>query len=162
EQGDEHVRAGDLVTAGRLDVEDRALDDALEPTGRRRIGGAVGDKRPELIVEILLDAGAQLVTADAAGGHHLRRMLVVDQRDQKMFEGRILVPATAGLPQGIVEGLFEFASETGHGLLRLRARRRPGFINNVIRTRPPIKGATHTFADLWLTSLEELVRGGAV
>jgi hypothetical protein len=31
-----------------------------------------------------------------------------------MFEGRILVPAAAGLPKGIVEGLFEFASETRH------------------------------------------------
>jgi hypothetical protein len=41
-------------------------------------------------------------------------MLVVDQRDQKMFEGRILVPAAAGLPKGIVEGLFEFASKTRH------------------------------------------------
>jgi hypothetical protein len=41
-------------------------------------------------------------------------MLVVDQRDQKMFEGRLLVPALAGLPQRVVEGLFEFASETRH------------------------------------------------
>jgi hypothetical protein len=31
-----------------------------------------------------------------------------------MFEGRILVPAAAGFPQRIVEGLFEFASETRH------------------------------------------------
>jgi hypothetical protein len=41
-------------------------------------------------------------------------MLVVDKRDEKMLEGRILVPAAAGLPQGIVEGLFEFARKTGH------------------------------------------------
>ena len=41
-------------------------------------------------------------------------MLVVDQRDQKMFEGRVLVTAAAGLGQRIVQGLFEFASKTGH------------------------------------------------
>jgi hypothetical protein len=41
-------------------------------------------------------------------------MLVVDKSDQKMFEGRILVPPTAGFPQRIMEGLFEFASETRH------------------------------------------------
>jgi hypothetical protein len=41
-------------------------------------------------------------------------MLVIDECNQKMFKGRILVPALAGLSQGIVEGLFEFASETGH------------------------------------------------
>jgi hypothetical protein len=41
-------------------------------------------------------------------------MFVVDQSNQKMFEGRILVPPAAGFAQRIVEGLFEFASETGH------------------------------------------------
>jgi hypothetical protein len=41
-------------------------------------------------------------------------MLVVNERDEQMFESRILVPAAAGLPKGIVEGLFEFASETRH------------------------------------------------
>ena len=111
EECDEHVGAGDLVAARRLDVQDRALDHALEAAGRGRVGRAVGDQGPELIVEILLHARAQLVAADSAGGHHLRRMLVVDQRDQKMFEGRILVPTAAGLPKRVVEGLFEFASE---------------------------------------------------
>jgi hypothetical protein len=41
-------------------------------------------------------------------------MLVVDEGNQKMFEGRILVPAAAGFSQRIVQGLFEFASETRH------------------------------------------------
>ena len=41
-------------------------------------------------------------------------MLVVDERDEKVFKGRILVPAAAGLPKRIVEGLFEFASKTRH------------------------------------------------
>src|SRR5206468_9517925 len=77
-------------------------------------GRVVGDQGPELIVEILFDRRTQIVARDAAGGHHLRRMLVVDQRDQQMFEGRILVPALAGLPQRIMEGLFEFASKTRH------------------------------------------------
>ena len=114
EEGDEHVGAGHFVAAGRLDVEDGALDDALEAAGRGRVGAAVGDQGAELIVEIVLHAGAQLVAADAAGGHDLGRMLVVDQRDQQMLEGRIFVPAAAGFGQRVVEGLFEFASETGH------------------------------------------------
>jgi hypothetical protein len=41
-------------------------------------------------------------------------MLVIDEGNQKMFKGRILVPATAGLAQRVVEGLFEFASKTRH------------------------------------------------
>src|SRR5829696_2710951 len=113
-EGDQHVGTRHLVAARRLDVEDRALDDALEPARRSRIGAAIGDQGSELIVEVVLHARAQLVAANAAGRHDLGRMLVVDQRNQKMFEGRILVPATAGLGQGVVQGLFEFASETGH------------------------------------------------
>ena len=53
EQSDEHVGAGHFVAARRLDVEDRALDDALEAAGRGRIGAGVGDQRAELIVEIV-------------------------------------------------------------------------------------------------------------
>ena len=56
EQGDQHVGAGHLVAARRLDVEDGALDDALEAAGRGRVGAAVGDQGAELIVEIMLDA----------------------------------------------------------------------------------------------------------
>jgi len=40
-----------------------------------------------------------------------------------MFEGRILVPALAGLPQSVVEGLFEFASEARHLDRYSRSRR---------------------------------------
>src|SRR5437867_11554348 len=117
-------------------MEDRALDHALESAGRGRIGRAVGDQSPELIVEILLHARAQLVAADAACGHHLRRMLVVDQGDEKMFESRILVPAAAGLSKRIVEGLFEFASETGHYLKTPRAAAAPVFIDQCHTDEP--------------------------
>ena len=36
EDRDEHIGAGDLLAAGRLHMNDRALDDALE--SRRRLG----------------------------------------------------------------------------------------------------------------------------
>jgi hypothetical protein len=60
-------------------------------------------------------------------------MLVVNEGNHKMFEGRILVPAAAGFPQRIVEGLFEFASETRHLGYYSRSRgRAAGFQINVI------------------------------
>ena len=98
EQSDEHVGAGHLVAARRLDVQDGALDDALESAGRRRIGRAVGDQGAKLVVEIMFDGRLQLVAVDAAGGHHLTGMLVVDQRDQQMLERRIFV-TTLRLPR---------------------------------------------------------------
>jgi hypothetical protein len=67
-------------------------------------------------------------------------MLVVDQRDQQMFERRIFVPAAAGLPKRVVKGLFELASETGHlsGYSPVRDSE-ADMVNNVIRSAPPIK-----------------------
>ena len=102
----------------------RTLNYALEPACRRRIGAAVRDQRPELIVEIMFHRCAQLVATDTAGRHDLGGMFVVDKGNQKMFESRVLVAAPAGFGQGVVQGLFEFASETGH--LGLTPARIPG------------------------------------
>jgi hypothetical protein len=62
-------------------------------------------------------------------------MLVIDQRNQKMFEGRILVPAAAGLPKRIVEGLFEFASKTRHLGCYSRTRGEAHGLSNQCHTR---------------------------
>jgi len=54
-------------------------------------------------------------------------MFVVDQSDQQVLEGRILVPAAAGFTQRIVQGLFEFASKTRHlSLYSVPAEKAPG------------------------------------
>jgi hypothetical protein len=70
-------------------------------------------------------------------------VLIVDQRDQKVFEGRVLVPAAAGFTQRVMEGLFELASETGHldghSCVRLNGT---DMVNNVIRTGTAIKVPT--------------------
>ena len=60
EERDEDVGAGHLVAARGLDVEDGALDDALEAAGRRGIGLAVDLQRLELVVEIGAHRLAQL------------------------------------------------------------------------------------------------------
>ena len=134
EERDEDVGAGHFVAARGLDVEDGALDDALEARGRGRVGGAVGDERAELMVEILLDRGAQLVAVDAAGGHHLGRMLVVDQRDEQMLERGIFVAALARFAERIVQGLFESRAKLGiwDQLLHARANRAGLLEDNVI------------------------------
>src|SRR4051794_28490883 len=76
-------------------------------------------------------------------------MLVVDQRDQQMFKGRILVPAAAGLPQCIMESLFEFASETRHlGLSPAPAEGPTGFDYNVIRGNAAIKSQVLRFQQI--------------
>jgi len=114
EQGNQHVGAGHFVAARRLDVQDRALDDALEPAGRRGIGRLVDLERIKLGVEILRDGHLELVEIDAARCHHLGGMFVIDQRKQQMLERRIFVAARRSGFERLVEGGFERGGETRH------------------------------------------------
>ena len=114
ENGDEHVRAGHLLAARGLDVERRALDDALEAVGRLGLLVTVDDQVFEFGVEILNDGLAQRIEVDAAGAQHGRRIDVVDQRQQEMLERRIFVPALVGEGERPAKGLFERAGENGH------------------------------------------------
>ena len=111
EQRDQHVAAGHLLAARGLDVQDRALDDALETGGGRGIGVALHLDRVELGIEIERHRIAQLRQLDAAGQHHLGGMLVVDQGQQQMFEHRIFMAAGAGGGQRIVQRLFQLTGE---------------------------------------------------
>ncbi len=91
EDRDQHVGAGHFLATGRLDVNHRALDHALEARGRLGVIGAVGHQIFELGLEIIDETGAQLVEIDAAGTHDRRRIRVIDQRQQKVFKRRILM-----------------------------------------------------------------------
>ena len=90
-------------------MDHRALDDALE--ARRRLGviGAVGDQILEFGLEVVDEAGPQLVEVDIAGPHHGSGVGIVDQRQQQMLECRVFVVALVGERQRTVERLFKAA-----------------------------------------------------
>ena len=119
EDRDEHVGAGHLLPAGRLDVDHRALDHALEAGGRLGILAAVGDEVRQLGVDVLDEVAAQEVEIDVAGAHDRGRILVVDQREEEMLQRGVFVPALAGEREGSVEGLFETARKARQGLVSL-------------------------------------------
>jgi hypothetical protein len=52
-------------------------------------------------------------------------MLIIDECNEEMFKGRILVPPAAGFSKRIMEGLFEFASKTRHLGCNSRTRGKP-------------------------------------
>ena len=114
ENGDQNVGAGHLLAARRLDVERRALHDALEAIGRLGLLLTVDNEVFEFGVEILNDGLAQRVEIDAAGAQHSRRIDVVDQREKQMFERRVFMMAFVGERQGSTKGLFERAGENWH------------------------------------------------
>ena len=114
EDRDQHVGAGHLLAAGRLHVDDGALDHALEPGGRLGILVAVADQVLQLGFEIGGEAAAQLVEIDIAGPHHRGRILIVDQGQQQVLERRIFVVPLIGERQCAVERLFKAARKSGH------------------------------------------------
>ena len=109
ENRDEHVRAGHLLAAGRLHVDDRALDDALEAGRGLGILAAVGNEVLELGVDIFDEVAPQHVEVDVAGPHHGRGVLVLDEREEQMLERRVLMAPLVGGGQGAMEGLLEAA-----------------------------------------------------
>ena len=111
EDGDEHVRAGHLLAAGRLNVDDGALDDALEAGRRLGVLAVEADEVGELGIDIFGEVGLQLVEVDVAGAHDGRRVLVVDQREQQMLERGEFLVALVGEAERLVEGHFEGAGE---------------------------------------------------
>ena len=111
EDGDEHVGAGHLFTAGRLDMDHGALDDALETRGRLRILFRAGGEVSELGVDVFDQVAAEQVEIDIAGAHHGGGVLVVDKGEQEVFERRVFLMPLARQCQRLVEGLFEAAGE---------------------------------------------------
>ena len=111
EDGDEHVGAGHLLAAGRLDVDDGALDDALEACGGLRILVRAGGEIGELGLDVFDEVPAQHVEIDVAGPHHGGGVIVVDQREQQVLERRIFLVTFAGEGERLVKGLFETAGE---------------------------------------------------
>ena len=114
EDRDQHVGAGHFLAAGRLHVDHRALDHALEAGGRLGVLGAVGHQVFEFGFEIVDEAGAQLVEIDVAGAHHGRGVLIVDQRQQQMLERRVLMMTLVGDRQRPMQGLFKAVRESWH------------------------------------------------
>ena len=107
EQGNQHVRTGNLIAAGGLHVDRGALDDPLEAGGRFRIAGPVCRKASEILVQELGQVIAQLVEIDTARLQHGCGIGIFSETKQKMFQSRIFVPAFAGEGQGAVKRLFE-------------------------------------------------------
>ena len=110
EDRDEHVGARHFLAAGRLDVDDGALDDALEAGRRLGVLVAVGDEVLELVVDVV-DAGSSSSTSTSTEQARITAAAsgVVGQRQKQMFERRVFVMALVGERQCAMQGLFEVA-----------------------------------------------------
>ena len=106
EQRDQDVGAGHLFAAGGLHVDGGALQHALEAGGRLGFGMVAADDVAELVVDIVAEVAAQPLDIDVAGPHDRDRVLVVDQRQQQVLEGGVVVPPVVGVGEGPAQGLL--------------------------------------------------------
>lgn len=96
EQGDKCIGASHRGKAHLLGMKRGALIDALE--GRRRLGApGLGHGVLELVVEILHEALPQVAEIGVTGTQHGGCFRIVDQREQKMLERRVLVVTPLGV-----------------------------------------------------------------
>ena len=96
-------------------MQDRALDHALEPGGRLWIRLFLRFQRLVFLIEILAHDVAQIAQVHTARLHHLRRIGIVDQREQQMFESCVFVAALRSIGERGMKRLFKALCKTGHG-----------------------------------------------
>ena len=107
EDGDQHVGAGHLFAARRLDVDHRALDHALEAGGGLGVLAVGRGQGGQIVVDIEGQRRLERVQIDVAGAHDAGRIRVVDQRQQQMLQRGVFVPARIGVSHRAVQGFFE-------------------------------------------------------
>ena len=93
ENGDEHIGAGYFLAARRLDVNDGALNDALERRRRAGILRVGHDQTIEFFVDELLQIGLERVDIDIAAGQNGHSVAIFGQREEEMLERREFVTA---------------------------------------------------------------------
>jgi hypothetical protein len=146
EDGDQQVGAGDLAAAGALDVEDGALQHAtdadrlVDGAGPGGVGGGAGGSAGgsarwgvgwgvgealDVGIDEGLELEAQLLHVALAGEDHLARAGVVEQGEEQVLEGDVLVAAALGVGDRGVDRVLEFSAQH-RGPPRAPLKRRAG------------------------------------
>jgi hypothetical protein len=115
EDRDQHIGPGDLLAAGGLHVNHRALDDPLEAGRRLGVLAVVDHQAAQLVVEVLAEALLQPRQIDVAGAHDRGRLLIVEETEQQVLQCRVFVLATVRVRDRAMKGLFEVFREGGQG-----------------------------------------------
>jgi hypothetical protein len=87
-------------------MDHRSLDDALETSSRLGILTPVGNEIGKFRIDVLDQVPTQDVEIDVAGSHDRSRILVVDQGEQKMLQGRVFMPPLPCQGESTVKSLF--------------------------------------------------------
>jgi hypothetical protein len=109
EHRDQHIRAGNLLAARRLDVNCSALQHPLEARRRLRVIATLCANVRKVIVDAVQNLAAQAVEIDATRTKYGNRVLILGERQQEMFERGVFMPALVSVSESPVQRLFEIA-----------------------------------------------------
>jgi hypothetical protein len=106
-QGDQNIGTRHFLASGILDVDDGALDHALEAGRRLGVLVIVDDQFGQFIVDVFGQGGAKLIQIDIARLHHGAGVLIVHEREEKVLQGGKFMPTLIGVAQSAVQAVFE-------------------------------------------------------
>ena len=102
EDRDEHVGDADFLLAGRLDVEHRALQDALEAERGLDFAIFVVRQARRGAVEVVVERILEPVQVRAAGPQDFAHLRRVEDRDQQVLDREEFVARLARLGESVV------------------------------------------------------------
>ena len=109
---DQHIGPGHLIATGRLHMDRRALNDALEGRRWHRLGPFnAGDQRRQIVVDEIDQGLFQLIQINRAGLHHAGCVRFFDQRQKKMLQRGQLMSAGIGQGQCRMDRLLQCGRE---------------------------------------------------
>jgi hypothetical protein len=111
----EHIRAGHLLAARRLDVDNCTVDNPLEARRRLSLRRTIHAQRRKLRVQIFNEAVPQDIEIDVARAHDTGGVAVVDQREQKMLQRGVLVLTLVGVFKRPMEAASRLCENDGKG-----------------------------------------------
>ena len=108
---DQHICARHFFATGGLNVNHRALDDALKAGSRLGIVASLGNEIVEFRINVIAQRLAQCVDINRAGPQNGCGILILDQAQQQMLQRGIFVVALIGRRECAVKRLFEITGE---------------------------------------------------
>ena len=103
---DQNIGACNFFAARGLDMDDRALDDALEAGGRFGIDRNGRHETQQFRVDIVGKAMAEDVEVDPASTHHSNRIAVIGETQKQMLKRRIFMLTLIRKCQCLVKNLL--------------------------------------------------------
>jgi hypothetical protein len=105
-----------------LDVDDRALDHALEAAVGLASSpvAAIHDEARQLLIDVARQVDPELVDIDLAGPHHVTRVLVLREGQQQVLQRGVLVIAFGCERERFFKSRFERLGKTGQGMKPFR------------------------------------------